>query len=244
MLALFTFFFFLASFLAPAHLLHMSSATLLPYLHRLKGNYKVILASASPRRKELLALMGISEFEVIVSTFPENLEHQSFSHPSEYCLNTAIKKVEDVVGMLSHRTSENLLVIGADTIVSLDNQILEKPKDLEDAKRILSMLNGRQHTVYTGVVVFGNGFSGCEEPRPVQLLHSFTEATEVSFANLTEDDVNAYVDTKEGMDKAGSYGIQGIGSNLVRKIDGCYFNVMGLPVPRLSSILATTISKH
>lgn len=239
-------FFFVAFLFKSTQSLTMTSrsTTLLPHLQKLKANYKVILASGSPRRRELLGLMGITEFEVLVSNFPEDLEHHAFSHPSDYCLNTARKKVEDVVKTLNHRTNENLLIIGADTIVSLDNQILEKPKDLADAKRIISMLSGRRHTVYTGVVLFGNGFNAVGEARPIELLHAFTEATDVQFGELTEEDIDAYVGTKEGMDKAGSYGIQGYGSQLVKKIDGCYFNVMGLPVPSLSSVLANTVSNH
>ena len=219
------------------------TTTILPYLSKIRENYKIVLASGSPRRKELVGLMGIPDFDVLVSNFPENLDPDHFSHPSEYCLATARNKVEAVARSIGER-EENFIVIGADTIVCLDNEILEKPKDLVDSKRMISKLNGQQHSVYTGVVIYSNGFRTSPAKRPLELATMFAEGTEVVFGNLTEADIDGYVATREGMDKAGAYGIQGIGSTLVERINGCYFNVMGLPVHRLSSAIAEIVSKH
>ena len=217
-----------------------STKTLLPHLHRL-SDFKVILASGSPRRKELLNLMGITQFDVMVSNFAENFDIQSFAQPQDYCLKTAQQKVEDVCRLLGCQT-DKYIVIGADTIVAIDGHVLEKPKDAQDAHRMISMLSGKHHNVYTAVTIFSNAFGGSEEGRIVHTT-SFVESTKVKFAELTEDDVTAYVATKEGVDKAGSYGIQGLGGQMVEGVEGCYFNVMGLPVHALSRNLAQLMSK-
>jgi septum formation protein len=211
-------------------------STLLPYLKKLQSDYKVILASGSPRRKELLSLMGITDFEVLVSNFPENLEYSQFKTPQDYCLATATQKVQAVANLVSNRVGENIIVIGADTIVSIDGNILEKPMDYADAKRMISSLSGRTHTVFTSVVIFSNAFEG--DRKDMVLKRSFVESTDVRFADLSESDIDAYVASGEGLDKAGSYGIQALGGQLVESINGCYFNVMGLPVNKLSKGLA------
>lgn len=214
----------------------LKSVTLLPYLKKLQSDYKVILASGSPRRRELLSLMGITDFEVLVSNFPENLEFSLFKTPQDYCLATATQKVRAVAELVSTRVDENIIVIGADTIVSIDGNILEKPKDYFDAKRMISTLSGRTHTVFTSVVIFSNAFDG--DKKDMILKRSFVESTEVKFAYLSESDIDSYVESGEGLDKAGSYGIQALGGQLVESIHGCYFNVMGLPVHKLSKGLA------
>jgi septum formation protein len=233
--------------------------TLLPHLSKINsGSYRVILASGSPRRKELLSLIGIPSFDVLVSSFPENLDPKSFSTPDLYCLNTAKKKVEDVVVSLSAKRMEetdkiNCLVIGADTVVTIDNMILEKPKDKIDAKRMITLLSGRQHTVYTGVIIYGNKEASSVSSKAsapsssvegLELLDSFVEASHVWFASLNEEDIAAYVETGEGKDKAGGYGIQGIGGQFVERIEGCYFNIMGLPLHKLSVSLARILQQH
>lgn len=218
--------------------------TVLPRLHRIQKEYKVILASGSPRRKELLEVMGIKNYEVVVSDFPENLDIKSFPHPADYCLQTAIKKVEKVAQALESRSSENLLIIGADTIVCLEDQVLEKPKDSVHSKQMVSMLSGKVHSVHTAVVLFSNVYAEDSTNRRILLRESFVETTKVQFANLSMEDIEAYVETNEGLDKAGSYGIQGFGGQLVEGINGCYFNVMGLPIHRLSSYLSKFIEEN
>lgn len=172
---------------------------------------KIILASASPRRKELLSLAGI-DFVVKVADVDEVIDPSLT--PDGVVMSLAKQKAQAVA-------SENpdSLVIGADTVVVLDGKILGKPKSEENAVELLTMLSGRVHTVYTGVVLIKN-----------EKVKTFCEATQVEFYPLTDEEIKAYVATKEPMDKAGAYGIQGKGCILIRKIDGDYFNVVGLPV--------------
>jgi septum formation protein len=118
--------------------------------------------------------------------------------------------------------NDNDIVIGADTIVAIDGKILGKPADENDAKRMLNMLSGREHSVFTGVTIIGK----CK-------TKSFFVETKVKFFDLSDEEINNYIATKEPMDKAGAYGIQGFGSLLVEKINGDYFNVVGLPVGTL-----------
>lgn len=219
----------------------LMTTTILPHIGRLNGaDIQVILASGSPRRKELLGLMGITKFEVKVSFFAENLEKAQFS-PQEYCRATAIEKGNDVCRVLDLLPS-NTIVIGADTIVSVDGIVLEKPADDADSKRMISALSGRQHEVHTAVVLFSNFHSSSSVEkstlRPLSLYKSFVVTSGVQFAHLSELDIDAYVASGEGRDKAGSYGIQGLGGQMVESIDGCYFNVMGLPIHALSKSLA------
>ena len=220
----------------------MATKSVLPYLSKLHNECRVILASGSPRRKELLQLMGIKEFTVLVSNFPENLDIKLYS-PQEYCLHTAQHKIEDVIKQYLSDCKEKTIVIGADTIVEIDGHVLEKPKDEQDAKRMISMLSGRQHFVHTSVTIYSN--FPRYSPSLTNIVHniSFTETTKVNFSALTEADIDAYVVTKEGMDKAGSYGIQGYGGQLVSGVEGCYFNVMGLPVHTLSCNLAKILAE-
>ncbi|MBR0348275.1 MAG: septum formation inhibitor Maf [Clostridia bacterium] len=172
---------------------------------------EIILASASPRRKELLLLAGI-DFVVKVADVDEVIDPSLT--PDGVVMSLAKQKAQAVA-------SENpdSLVIGADTVVVLDGKILGKPKSEENAVELLTMLSGRVHTVYTGVALIKG-----------ETVKTFCEATQVEFYPLTDEEIKAYVATKEPMDKAGAYGIQGKGCILIRKIDGDYFNVVGLPV--------------
>ena len=172
---------------------------------------EIILASASPRRKELLSLAGI-DFVVKVADVDEVIDPSLT--PDGVVMSLAKQKAQAVA-------SENpdSLVIGADTVVVLDGKILGKPKSEENAVELLTMLSGRIHTVYTGVALIKG-----------EKVKNFCEATQVEFYPLTDEEIKAYVATKEPMDKAGAYGIQGKGCILIRKIDGDYFNVVGLPV--------------
>ena len=172
---------------------------------------KTILASASPRRKELLSLAGI-EYEVVVSECEEILPEKILPHEAVMLL--AKQKAEDVFSRNS-----DCMVIAADTVVALEDKILGKPKDEDDAFNMLSSLSGRQHTVYTGVCIMTKKKTDC-----------FFVGTDVEFYSLTEKEIREYIATKEPMDKAGAYGIQGKGFVLVKGIHGDYFNGVGLPL--------------
>ena len=180
---------------------------------------KIILGSASPRRKELLSQIGVP-FEVRVSNKEEVYTN---TVPKEIVKELALMKAENVASEIPAR---NVIVIGADTIVVHEEQILGKPKDEEDAKRMLGMLQNHRHQVYTGVCIWKKE-NGSEE------IRCFYEKTDVVFYPMTEEEIAKYVATGEPMDKAGSYGIQGIGGLYVREIHGDYNNVVGLPIARL-----------
>lgn len=183
---------------------------------------RVVLASASPRRRELLGLI-FPEFEVVPSGFDES-KVPSDMPPAEQVIYSARHKAMDVMSIC-----ERALVISADTVVSVDEHILGKPEDTDDARRMLRMLSGRVHQVYTGIC--------CVDSSAPESIHEDCEKTDVKFRQLSEDMINRYIETGEPMDKAGAYAIQGKGSVLVEGIKGCYFNVVGLPLYRLSKIL-------
>ena len=174
----------------------------------------LILASGSPRRRELLSIAGL-DFEVIVADIEEKIPDGAT--PQEAVMSLALQKADAVAKQNPERT-----VIGADTVVVCDGAILGKPKDEADAFKMLRALSGRVHTVCTGVAII----RGSE-------IKNFCEVTEVEFHELTDDEILAYVRTGEPMDKAGAYGIQGRGCVLVKRINGDYFNVVGLPVSRV-----------
>lgn len=179
---------------------------------------KVILASASPRRRKLLAQIGI-DFEIMASDKEERITAEE---PAEICMHLAMQKALDVQNQLCDRDLAGYTIIGADTIVVLDREILGKPKNEEHASSMLRELSGREHQVYTGVcVVRGHD------------VRTFAEKTDVYVAPLTDRDIEAYIATGDPMDKAGAYGIQGIFAKHIEKIDGDYFNVVGLPIGRL-----------
>ncbi len=141
--------------------------------------------------------------------------------PNEPSLEYAKRLARDKARAIFDRHPDNV-VLGADTIVVVDEHLLEKPRDGEDAARMLRLLSGRLHQVITGVCLVAQGFEQTE-----------AEITEVRFSPLAESEITAYIATGEPMDKAGAYAIQGIASRWVERIDGCYFNVVGLPVPRM-----------
>ena len=184
---------------------------------------KIILASASPRRRELLTQMGL-EFEVRPSRGEEVITKEA---PSEAVMELAEQKASEIAGPLEERNSgEDVLVIGADTVVVKDHQILGKPEDREDAIRMLRGLSGDVHQVYTGVclIYFAEG---------KKKVKTFYESTDVHFYPMTDEEIMAYVDTGDPMDKAGAYGIQGLCGKYIRGIAGDYNNVVGLPIARL-----------
>ena len=181
---------------------------------------KFILASQSPRRKELLSRV-VSDFDVRVSHVEEVVP--ASLQPQEVVMHLAKIKAEAVARELRlEQPAQRFAVIGADTVVALDHQIMGKPKDRADCLRMLSALSGREHAVYTGVAVVVDGRT-----------ESFYERTAVRFLPLSDEEINWYASLDEPYDKAGAYGIQGYGSLLVEGICGDYFNVMGLPVASL-----------
>ncbi len=177
---------------------------------------RIILASASPRRRELLTQIGV-EFEIMISDKEERITAED---PADICMHLAMQKALDVRAKLPE--ANGCTIIGADTIVVLENNILGKPRDEEHAAGILRALSGREHQVYTGVCVVKG-----------ETTAAFAEKTDVYVAPLSEEDIRAYIATGDPMDKAGAYGIQGIFAKHIEKIDGDYFNVVGLPIGRL-----------
>ena len=179
---------------------------------------KLVLASASPRRQELIQLLGLKA-EIHPSGIAEDVTE---ADPSLLVQKLAFQKAEDV----AKQYPKDHLVIGADTVVFFEDRILGKPKNEEDAYRMLSALSGRTHRVYTGVSLHFQGKK-----------MGFYEKTEVQFARLTEREIWDYIESKEPMDKAGAYGIQGRFAPFVKGIAGDYYNVMGLPLARLYQAL-------
>lgn len=180
---------------------------------------RFVVASASPRRRELLSNAGYA-FEVIPSDADEALPNGISAADAVFELSK--RKAHSVL-----RTEPDAVVLGCDTVVSLDGKILGKPKTHEEAQEMLRALSGRTHEVFTGVCIADKEREEC-----------FVSCTKVEFYPLSEETVSSYVQTEEPMDKAGAYGIQGLGSVLVKKLDGDYFTVMGLPVNECARKLA------
>ncbi|EDW57924.2 dTTP/UTP pyrophosphatase isoform X2 [Drosophila virilis] len=194
---------------------------LAPIKHLL-SNYRIVLASGSPRRQELVQMLGLNA-ELCPSTFEENLDVADFKEFSDYIEATALGKAEEVFQRLSGvDDSKKLLVIAADTMVTLGKEIYGKPKDAADAVRMLTNLSGACNRVFTGVV-FKHALG----------VRKFTETADVYFGQLTEAQIQSYVDSGDPLDKAGAYGVQGPGGALIRRIDGDFYCVMGLPLNRL-----------
>ena len=187
----------------------------------------IILGSASPRRRELLAQIG-ADFEVRVSN-KEEIYHSTV--PEEIVKELALMKAENVAEELVEENPagavKSTVVIGADTIVVLDGKILGKPADEADAVQMLSSLQGRRHDVYTGVAVLDYDENG--EKR----VYNYPVGTAVYVNEMTEEEIRAYVETKDPLDKAGAYGIQGRFAAHIDRIEGDYYNVVGLPVSRV-----------
>ncbi len=194
---------------------------------------ELILASGSPRRRELLAQAGYA-FRAQAADIVEDV--RAGEDPIGYVTRLARQKAEAVYAAVSTEAGRNagpnaeaadgLVVLGADTSVIVDGLILGKPSDEEDAARILRMLSGRTHRVVTGVCVV--------TARGVQTA---AEVTAVKFLTLSEEEIRGYIATGEPMDKAGAYGIQGRAARWIPRIEGCYFNVMGLPLALVCTLL-------
>lgn len=178
----------------------------------------IILASQSPRRKELLAKLEY-EFEIIPSDIEEII---SSTEPDMVVMELARQKALDVYDKCMYSTNEGSIVIGADTIVCLDGEILGKPQTKEDAFYMIESLQGRTHDVYTGVSIVWDGG-----------IRTFNECTKVTFYAMSEDEIRNYLAKNDCMDKAGAYGIQGEAAIYIEKIAGDYNNVVGLPIARL-----------
>ena len=185
----------------------------------------LILASASPRRRELLAQAGIT-FQVRPAHIPE--DPRPGEDPIGYVVRLAREKAQTVFAELcgNAETAANLAVLGADTTVTLDNHILGKPEDHADAARMLRLLSGRTHRVVTGVAVV-----------TAERTEVAAEVTGVSFRTLSDQEIADYVETGEPMDKAGAYAIQGRAARWIPRIQGDYFNVVGLPIALVATML-------
>lgn len=181
---------------------------------------KVILASASPRRRQLLGAAGIP-FEVVESLVPER--HLPAEPPSDYALRMAREKAAAVSARFP-----DAIVIGADTVVICGTQILEKPADSADARRMLATLSGRTHTVVTAFALARDG----------RILESSPVLSQVTFRQLTDAEIDDYIKTEEPFDKAGAYGIQGLGGGFISRLEGSRDNVMGLPAEQVVAALA------
>lgn len=177
-------------------------------------NRDFILASASPRRCDILNMVQLP-FQVCVSDVDETIEKEAT--PSQIVQELAKRKAHAVFS--EHKDA---LVLGADTLVSMEGKILGKPKDREDAANMLRLLSGQTHTVYTGYCLVSNEGEICDVVQ-----------TDVSFYPLTEEQISWYLDTGEPFDKAGAYAIQGAGSRFIEKIHGDYYNVVGLPISKI-----------
>lgn len=209
---------------------------ILRHLSVLRSNVRLVLASGSPRRLEILRQCGL-EPVVTVSTFAEDLD-KALHTPAQYVVATATAKAREVFAKVAMEEGGSpVVVIGADTVVEIDGDVLEKPSSPEHAIEMISRLSGRQHSVWTGVVVMV-GSHGCADPVHVR---DFACETRVTFAPLQREEIEAYVATGEPFDKAGGYGIQAAAGCFVSAVDGCYYNVMGLPLHRVTATLGSLI---
>ena len=208
-------------------------------VNELCGKFKIVLASASPRRKEILDLVGM-EYDIWPS---EKEECVNGTAPKEICMELARMKALDVASQIrtyneTHDdlvTGADIIVIGADTIVAKGDVILTKPKDEADAIRMLKLLSGDTHSVFTGVsFVFISREGRVGE-------HTFFEETKVTFYPADDKDIEHYVSSYDVLDKAGAYGIQSGAAVFVRSIEGDYYNVVGLPIARILQELAGII---
>ena len=186
---------------------------------------RLILASASPRRRELLAQAGYT-FEVQPAHVNEDLRPDE--DPIAYVVRLAREKAQSVFAEISSTgpASPPAVVLGADTTVTLDSHIMAKPENPADAARMLRLLSGRTHRVITGVALAS-----------AKGIEVAAEVTGVQFLTLSDDEIAAYVATGEPMDKAGAYGIQGFAAKWIPRIEGCYFNVVGLPLALVNTML-------
>ncbi len=194
------------------------------------NEYKIILGSKSPRRKELLEQIGF-KFEILVSDEEEII---TSTEPEKVVEELSYQKAANVEKMLlcnnTHSDDPNFnnryIIIGADTVVACDNKIMGKPKDDVHAKEMLKLLSGNTHQVYTGVTLIIHDEN-------THTVKTFAKCTYVTMYDITDNEIDDYIATTEPADKAGSYGIQGIGGKFIKGIDGDYNNVVGLPIAEI-----------
>ncbi|MBW7476212.1 Maf family protein [Paenibacillus oenotherae] len=201
-----------------------SSTDTKPFIAR-----QIVLASSSPRRRELVASLDLSLPVLILSTDADEGTPADWA-PSHIVEQLALRKARAAVSMLGETQSDGSVIIGADTIVVLDGEVMGKPQHTAEAAAMLGRLQGRQHEVYSGVA--------CISPDGSRELVAHRR-TLVTMKPLDRGRIDRYVASGEPMDKAGSYAIQGLGATLVDRIDGCYFNVVGLPLSLLSDMLSS-----
>lgn len=182
-----------------------------------------VLASQSPRRQELLNALGLS-FRILIDTSPETVDFTK--SPKEIVKELALQKAQNVFS----DCKKEEIILSADTMVTLNGVIFGKPDNQENAREMLKTLSGNTHEVYTGF---------CIMDKEQEKIHTDYECTQVTFKNLSNDEIESYISTGEPLDKAGAYGIQGLGSLFIEKINGDYYNVMGLPLCKLGKILNT-----
>jgi len=182
---------------------------------------KIILASASPRRKQLLKSLNI-DFEVIPSQIEENIDEENFSF--ELIEKLALEKAQDV----AVKIDVPAVVIGSDTVVVINEHILGKPKDKDEAFQMLKLLSGRAHKVISAIAIVDT---------ITQKIITDHVVSEVTFKNLTDSEIYSYIETGEPMDKAGAYAIQGLGSKFISSISGCYNNIVGISLSKLVEML-------
>jgi len=191
-------------------------------IHNLLKDKQVILASASPRRKEIFKLIGVKALQM-----PSHIDEDIiYDNPIKLVKFHAENKAKEI----RKKVDNNYLIVAADTIVYQNNEVIVKPRDVYQAANFLTQLSGASHHVYTGVAIaYKNN------------LISDYEKTRVEFNPLSAREIEEYIKTKEPMDKAGAYGIQGFGSQFIRRVSGCYFNVMGFPVTLFYNMLKRMI---
>ncbi|WP_040210709.1 Maf-like protein [Clostridium polynesiense] len=183
---------------------------------------KIVLASASLRRQELLKRI-IQDFHIVVSNFSEDSIMYN-NDPKDYVIKLSQGKAREV----SERIDHEALIIGADTVVVLENKIMGKPKDEGDAFNMLKNLSGKWHKVYSGITLINT--------KDGKSISDYV-CTKVKFSHISDEDIQKYINTGEPMDKAGAYGIQGLGGIFVEAINGCYYNVVGFPLNKISGML-------
>ncbi|XP_071863210.1 dTTP/UTP pyrophosphatase [Bombus fervidus] len=186
---------------------------------------RVVLASGSPRRYEIMKQLGIN-VEVVSSTYDENLDRFAYKNSGDYVQDLAKYKVQEVYDRLKKDVKPPSLIIGADTLVTMGDVIYGKPKNKLHAFEMLSSLANREHIVYTGVCL----------KTPKEEVN-FYESTKVKFGDISEEQIWAYIKSGEPLDKAGGYGVQGLGGCLIERIDGDFYTVMGLPLYSLTKRL-------
>lgn len=198
--------------------------------------YKIILASGSPRRREIFEQVGV-QFSVITSKIEEITTK---NNPEEIVLELATIKAEDV----AEHVDEPAIIIGSDTMVALEGQVMGKPKDEDDAKNMIRKIQGAKHQVHTGVSIIFKDIPilntdniSDQQPTIINKVMSFVESTDVWVNPMTEEQIAAYIATGEPFDKAGAYAIQGKFAVHINRIDGDYYNIVGFPISRLYQTL-------